>query len=121
MSAYVASVHHIAFLLEETGVKVTEDNLIFAITSGLLHSYNTLTYVIICLMNEYQHQHQYPPHQAQASEDPQNEAMAVTGAPSHGYYQSNCTNFSNHNPTKSGSIRHTALALKDDSDDDEAF
>ncbi|PPQ93635.1 hypothetical protein CVT25_000821 [Psilocybe cyanescens] len=104
MSAYVARVRHIAFLLEEAGVKVTEDDLILAITSGLPHSYDSflisldatpdseymLIYVITRLMNEYQRQHQYPPCQTQASEDPQNEAMAITGAPSHGIAHITC-------------------------------
>jgi hypothetical protein len=70
MSAYIARVRHIAFLLEEAEVKVTNDDIVLAITSGLPHSYNpflislnatadtnyTLPHIVTCLINEYQHQ-----------------------------------------------------------------
>ena len=35
MSTYVAQVRHVAFLLEEADVTVTDDDIILAITSGL--------------------------------------------------------------------------------------
>ena len=66
MSTYVAWVWHVAFLLEEADVTVTDDDIILAITSGLPRLYDsflisldatpdddyTLAYVIACLVNE---------------------------------------------------------------------
>ena len=111
MSAYVARVRHIAFLLEEADVNVTDDDIILAITSGLPHSYDSflisldatsdidymLPHVIARLVNEYQRQHG----QHQPASDPANVAMAATqhhdlanitcfGCGKKGHYQTNC-------------------------------
>ena len=112
MSAYVARVRHIAFLLEEAGVNVTDDDIILAITSGLPHSYDsflisldatsdtdyTLPHVIARLVNEYQRQHG----RHQPASDPANVALAATtqhrdlanitcfGCGKKGHYQSSC-------------------------------
>ncbi|PPQ76804.1 hypothetical protein CVT26_001759 [Gymnopilus dilepis] len=117
MSAYVARVRHVAFLLEEADVLIADEDLITAITSGLPHSYDpflvsldatpdddfTLTNVISCLTNKYQRQHMYTPIQRQPdSNNSTEEAMSVSSfSPnlSHitcfacrkkGHYQANC-------------------------------
>ena len=40
ITAYIACVHYVAFLLEEAKVKVPNDDVILAITAGLPHSYD---------------------------------------------------------------------------------
>ena len=112
MSAYIARVRHVAFLLEEADVKVTDDDIILAITSGLPNSYNSflisldatsdddyiLPHVIARLVNEYQRQNGH--HQPT---DPTNVAMAANSTPrgdlahitcfgcgQKGHYQANC-------------------------------
>ncbi len=104
---YSPSVCYIAFLLVEAKVKVSNDDIIMAITAGLPHSYNqflvsldtltdseyTLNTVITCLNNEYQRQHMYistttprtlAPSTSRALPSPEitsghsNEALAVT-------------------------------------------
>jgi hypothetical protein len=91
MSAYIARVRNVAFLLEEANVTVTDDDLILGITSGLPHSYNsflisldatpdsefTVDNVIARLVNEYQRQHMYPPRPTPSNPDSPDEAMAV--------------------------------------------
>lgn len=115
MSTYVARVRHIAFLLEEADVTVTDDDIILAITSGLPHSYDsflisldatsddnyTLPHVIARLVNEYQRQHGHKSHD-QSTTDPTNVAMAAAtqrrdlahitcfGCGKKGHYQANC-------------------------------
>ncbi|KAJ3482938.1 hypothetical protein NLJ89_g12106 [Agrocybe chaxingu] len=83
MSAYIARVRHVAFLLTEAKVKISDDNLIIAITSGLLHSYDSflvaldatpdddykLPNVTACLVNEYQRQHMYSTSQHPSATD----------------------------------------------------
>jgi hypothetical protein len=94
MSAYIARIRHLAFLLEEAGVTISDDDIILAVTSGLPHSYDsflisldathdsdyTLPYVIARSINEYQRQIQYYHHtrQPQKTTDTTDEAMAVT-------------------------------------------
>ena len=87
MPAYIARVRHLAFLLEEADVTVTDDDIILAITSGLPRSYDsflisldatpdddyTLAYVITHIVNE--HQRQQPHHQS--TTDPTNVALAA--------------------------------------------
>ena len=123
MSAYVARVRHIAFLMEEADVIVTDDDIILAITSGLPHSYNaflisldatsdvdyTLTHVIARLVNEYQRQHGYH----QPTTDPTDVAMAAStqhrdlanitcfGCGKKGHYQANCPTHSSTTPSTS--------------------
>jgi len=92
MSAYIAHIHHLTFLLEEANVPMSEDDIILGITSRLPHSYDsflisldatadsdyTLNNVIARLINEYQRQHQSQPH-SQSNENSQpNEAMLVS-------------------------------------------
>ena len=94
MSAYIARVRHLAFLLEEAKVAVSDDDLILGITSGLPHSYDsflisldatsdsnyTVNNVIARLINEYQRQHQFPP-RPQTTDNPQtDESMLVSEA-----------------------------------------
>ena len=95
MSAYIARVQHIAFLLEEADVTVTDDNIILAITSGLSRSYDsflisldatpdddyTLAYVIAHLVNEYQHQHAHHHHPTTDSTISTDVALAAQIAP----------------------------------------
>jgi hypothetical protein len=113
MSAYIARVRHIAFLLEEANVDVTDDDIILAITSGLPHSYDpflisldatsdsdyALPHVIARLVNEYQRQIEHEHHQP--TTDPTNLAMVATprrdlanitcfGCGKKGHYQINC-------------------------------
>ncbi|KAJ3501339.1 hypothetical protein NLJ89_g9377 [Agrocybe chaxingu] len=117
MSAYIARVRHVAFLLTEAKVKISDDDLIIAITSGLLHSYDSflvaldatpddnykLPNVTARLVNEYQHQHMYSTSQRPSAIDPTpDEAMSVAPTSSKlshitcftcgnkGHYQANC-------------------------------
>ena len=112
MSTYVAWVWHVAFLLEEADVTVTDDDIILAITSGLPQLYNSflisldatpdndymLAYVIACLVNEYQHQHV---HHHQSSTNSTDAALAAStphdlscimcfNCRKKGHYQINC-------------------------------
>ena len=73
MTAYISRVRYVAFLLEDTGVNISEDDIILAIMARLPHSYDqflvsldtlldsdyTLNVVITHLNNEYQRQHMY--------------------------------------------------------------
>ena len=113
MSTYITHVWHLAFLLEETDVNVTDDDIILAITLGLSHLYDPfpisldatsdtdymLPHVIAHLVNEYQHQHAH--HLSQPKTNPSNVAMAaINSTPHHdladfgcgkkGHYQANC-------------------------------
>ena len=105
MTAYIARVRYAAFLLEEAKVKVSNDDVILAITAGLPHSYDhflvsldtltdseyTLNAVITRLNNEYQRQHMYlstPTPRTFASSTPlpspenaNSEALTVTPMP----------------------------------------
>jgi hypothetical protein len=128
MSAYVARVRHIAFLLEEADVTVADDDIILAITSGLPRSYDsflisldatpdddyTLTYVITRLVNEYQRQHAHQnPHRDQPASASDNAAFVANSTPRRdlsfitcfgcgqkGHYQINCpTNSSTSTPS----------------------
>lgn len=117
MSAYIARVRHLAFLLQEANVTVTDEDLILGITSGLPHAYDSFLIsldatsddeykpdlVISRLVNEYQRQHSFThvPKPTTNSLDV-DEAMAVTAARSNlahitcfrcgnkGHYQANC-------------------------------
>jgi len=119
MPAYIARVRHVAFLLQEADVTVSDDDLILAITSGLPHSYDsflisldaapdrefTLSNVTARLVNEYQRQHMYTvsPHLSSPAQTV-DEALAVTSVTlgtrlaritcfkcgEKGHYQSNC-------------------------------
>lgn len=94
MSAYIARVRHLAFLLEEADVPVSEDDLILGITSGLPHSYDsflisldatadsdyTVNNVIARLINEYQRQHQSQPRPQIDNNSQTDEAMLVSDA-----------------------------------------
>ena len=96
MTAYVSHICYAAFLLEDTGVNISEDDIILAITARLPHSYNqflvsldtlsdsdyTLNVVITRLNNEYQRQHMYSRPPSEPSTDtlrPQagNEALSA--------------------------------------------
>ena len=97
MSAFVSRVRHVAFLLGEAGVTVSDDDVILVLTAGLPHSYDnllvsldslpdseyTLPTVISRLNNEYQRQHMYsnptPRAMSTTSPDPTptDEAMSV--------------------------------------------
>ncbi|KAF8805243.1 hypothetical protein BYT27DRAFT_7213193 [Phlegmacium glaucopus] len=147
MSAYVARVRHTAFLLEEADVKVSDDDIILAITSGLPHSYDpflisldatsdldyTLPLVIARLVNEYQRQHFSHHHTRQqpTTSDQIDEAMAVTSSTPHqlmhitcfkcgkkGHYHANCPAESADKPLK---IEYANFAEENDSEIDEAF
>ena len=71
--SYVSRIRHIAFLLKQATITVTDDDMILVLTARLPHSYNnflvsldtlpnseyTLTIIISRLNNEYQCQHMY--------------------------------------------------------------
>ena len=96
MTAYVSHVHYVAFLLEDTGVNISEDDIILAIMARLPHLYDqflvsldtlsdsdyTLNVVITRLNNEYQRQCMYSHPPSEPSTDtlrPQtgNEALST--------------------------------------------
>jgi hypothetical protein len=143
MSAYIARVRHIAFLLEEADVTVTDDDIILAITSGLPQSYDsflisldatpnddyTLSYVIARLVNEYQRQHAHHHHQpttdltdAALAAAPRRDLAHITcfKCGKKGHYQSNCpTNSSTPTPSttatdKSSKSEQATLAENSD-------
>jgi gag-polypeptide of LTR copia-type/Zinc knuckle len=136
MSAYVARVRHIAFLLEEADVTVTDDDIILAITSGLPRSYDsflisldatsdddyTLAHVIARLVNEHQRQRG---HHHQSTTDSTDVAYAASNTPhlahitcfncgKKGHYQANCPN------TRSTPSTPTTTVTNKSSKDDQA-
>jgi gag-polypeptide of LTR copia-type len=155
MSTYIARVRHLAFLLEEANVPTSDDDLILGITSGLPHSYDsflisldatpdsefTLDNVIARLVNEYQHQHMYPPRHTPNNPDPTDEAMTVSSytprrtglahitcffCGAKGHYQLNCPNRNTATPSPTSTstklskeTAHAAFAKMDDYDSED--
>lgn len=73
VTSYISRARHLAFLLQEAGVTISNDDLILAVTAGLPHSYDnfllslntlpdseyTFSSVVNHLNNEFQRQHMY--------------------------------------------------------------
>ena len=94
ISAYISRARYLAFLLEETGVIISDDDLMLAITAGLPHSYDhflisldtlidseyTLNNIITRLNNEYERQHMYstnPRPNLNKAQNPSDEALSA--------------------------------------------